>query len=256
MGYNPGMRKRLRFTPRLVEYDLNDPSSKKDYNEKVFTAVAPRYDLITRILSFGRDRAWKRELINSLPPTGVLRALDLACGTGDIARALALRYPAGEITAIDLTPEMIRLAQRRSGSLAIRFVRGDMSRIPGPDESFDVITGGYALRNAPDLEALLHEIMRVLKPGGTAAFLDFSKSERKILQAGQLFLLGFWGSIWGYIFHRNPEVYGYIAASLKTFPDRRRLMKMIERTGFRDVRCRYFFFGFSALITCRKFQLP
>ena len=250
------MKKRIRFAPKLAEYNLNDPFSKRDYNEKVFAAVAPRYDRITRILSFGRDRAWKKKLIQSLPPRGALRALDLACGTGDIARALARIYPSGEIVAVDLTPEMIRLARQQSGSSTIRFEQGDMSRIACPDESFDVVTGGYALRNAPDLKALLHEIMRVLKPGGTAAFLDFSKSEHKILRAGQLFLLRFWGGIWGYIFHRNPEVYGYIAASLEAFPDRQGLMKMIERTGFRDVRCRYFFFGFSALIICRKFLLP
>ena len=242
----------IRFAPRLKDYDLEDPSSKREYNEKVFEAVAPRYDLITRLLSFGRDRTWKKKMIRCLPPPGPLRVLDLACGTGDIARALARRYPSGEIVAVDLSPEMIRLARRRSGSSVVRFELGDMSRIACPDGFFDVVTGGYALRNAPDLAQLLVEIHRVLKPGGMAAFLDFSKSERKSLQAGQLFLLRFWGGIWGYIFHRNPEVYGYIASSLELFPDRNALVKIIEQSGFRDVHCRLFFLGFTALITCRK----
>jgi len=242
----------IRFAPRLKEYDLEDPSSKKEYNEKVFAAVAPRYDLITRILSFGRDRTWKKRMIRSLPPPGPLRALDLACGTGDIAWALARRYPSGEIVAVDLSPEMIRLARRRSDSSIVRFEQGDMSRIAYPDGYFDVVTGGYALRNAPDLGQLLVEIHRVLKPGGMAAFLDFSKSGHKILQAGQLFLLKRWGGVWGYLFHRNPEVYGYIASSLEVFPDRLALMKMIGNCGFRDVHCRLFFLGFTALITFRK----
>ncbi len=246
------MKKTSRFSPRLKDYDLRDPRSKREYNAKVFAAVAPRYGRITRLLSFGRDRAWKRILVDSLPAAAPLRVLDLACGTGDLARALARKYPAGQIVALDLSPEMIGRARQAGGPLRIRFALADMGRVPAPDALFDVITGGYALRNAPDLEGVLREIRRLLKPGGMGAFLDFSKSDKKARQAVQLFLLRLWGSIWGILFHRNPEVYGYIAASLRVFPDRRALVRMIERAGFRDVRCRLFFFGFTALITFRQ----
>ena len=243
----------IRFAPRLKEYDLEDPSSKKEYNEKVFAAVAPRYDLITRLLSFGRDRTWKNKMIRRLPHSGLLRALDLACGTGDIARALARRYPSGEIVAVDLTPEMIRLARRQKGSSVVRFELGDMSRIACPDGYFDVVTGGYALRERSGSGATVGGNSSGAQAGRDGRVSRFFQIRAQDPSSRAAFLLlRFWGGIWGWIFHRNPEVYGYIAASLKLFPDRKALVKMIEQSGFRDVRCRLFFLGFTALIICRK----
>ena len=127
-----------------------------------------------------------------------------------------------------------------------------MSDLAWPDGTFEAVTGGYALRYPPSLPTLLAEVYRVLKPGGRAAFLDFSKPASPLLQPPHLALLRAWGSLWGWLFHRNPDVYGMIAESLRPFPDRRRLRQLFREAGFRSVRTRLFLGGFTALVVARK----
>jgi ubiquinone/menaquinone biosynthesis C-methylase UbiE len=123
-----------------------------------------------------------------------------------------------------------------------------------PDDSFDVITGSYALRNAPDLGLAFREIRRILKPGGTAAFLDFSKPEDASLQALQRRLLWTWCGFWGFVLHGKRHVHGYIAESLGTYPDRTRLRKLIREWGFEQTASRMFFFGMIELIVLRNLK--
>jgi ubiquinone/menaquinone biosynthesis methyltransferase len=255
------MRKRHRFAPRLRDFDLSDPERKRAYNRGVFSVVAGRYLVITRLLSFGRDRRWKRRLEDRLPDVAAPRALDLACGTGDITFLLAERYRDGNVVGLDLNEEMLRRARhharaRRPGErdlgATLTFMRADMARLPFGDESFDLVTGGYALRNAPDIEQALREVHRVLRPGGTAGFLDFSRSPVPRRSRAQLALLGLWGWLWGWLLHGNGEVYGYIAASLRAYPDRDRLHRLILRLGFRGLVWQPLFFSMVELTWFRK----
>lgn len=230
---------------------LADPDLKRAYNRALFREVAPRYDLVTRILSFGRDAAWKSWLLRQLPETGIHQALDLACGTGDITRALAEKYPDAEVTGLDLTPEMLALARSLSPE-GPHFVQGDMMRTGKLSESCDLITGGYALRNAPDLQAALCEIHRLLRPGATAAFLDFSAPAHPLLRKCHYALLWFWGALWGLLLHGDPRVYAYIARSLAHFPDRRTLHEQMKKQQLPVVQSRRFMFGMIEGIVCRK----
>ena len=131
-------------------------------------------------------------------------------------------------------------------------VLSDMNAIPMPNRSFDVITGGYALRNSPDLAATFSEVRRALKRGGQAAFLDFSKSPNAFMSKLQIFLLKFWGGLWGLLFHGNPAVYTYIGDSLAAFPDRQKLHAMCQEAGIPVVRSRLLFFGFIEIVLCGK----
>lgn len=260
------MENRARFEKRLRDYDLNDAESKRSYNASLFSAVATRYTLVTRLLSFGRDQSWKRELLRMLPQPAARRCLDLACGTADITFALARRYPTGEVIGLDLNAEMLAKARRRYARTVdaaaaeapgreiapIRFVEGDMTALPYEDGSFDVLTGGYALRNAPDLDRALSEAHRVLAPGGSCGFLDFSRSPRPGLSRLQVSLLEFWGSIWGRILHGNSEVYAYIARSLAHFPDRGAFEQKLRGAGFVDIRSKRKMFGLLALTSARR----
>jgi ubiquinone/menaquinone biosynthesis methyltransferase len=252
---------RSRFRYRLKDFDLSAPRSKLDYTRKVFSVVAVRYDVITRLLSFGRDGRWKQIMLARLPRDSARDAaskpqlfacLDLACGTGDISRLLAHQYPYGRIDAVDLNPEMLRRARARTDLANIRFHQADMNELPFDDASYDIVTGGYALRNSPHLATTFREIYRVLKPGGTAAFLDFSTSPVPRLRSIQLKLLGAWGGFWGWLFHGNPEVYSYIAKSLSYYPDFVELPRMMTRIGFRRVRQKRLLFGMLALTFARK----
>jgi demethylmenaquinone methyltransferase/2-methoxy-6-polyprenyl-1,4-benzoquinol methylase len=127
-----------------------------------------------------------------------------------------------------------------------------MCRTNFGDASFDIVTGGYALRNAPNLEGALIEIRRVMKPGAIAAFLDFSKPPNHFLQKIKGMLLKLWGGFWGLLLHRNPQLYTYIAESLKQYPDRNALKQLIIKLGFTNIRSRKHFLGFAETIFFQK----
>lgn len=127
-----------------------------------------------------------------------------------------------------------------------------MQQLPVPDNSVDWITGGYALRNAPDLSALLKNIYLKLKPGGKAAFLDFSKPACPRKAAFQAKILTFWTRMWGIFLHGNSDVYGYIPASLALFPNVEEIKTLILSMGFANFSFREYFGGFTGLIQFTK----
>lgn len=230
----------------------DQPARKKYYNEQLFSEVAPKYDFITKALSLGRDAAWKRHLVNALAEsTTTPRCVDLACGTGDVSFLLADRYPNGIVTGIDLTESMLDLAKQRQVPRNLSFTQCDMCDTGIESGSVDIVTGSYALRNAPDLEKAIVEIKRILKPGGQAAFLDFSKPPIRSLQVAEYWLLKSWGSLWGLALHGNHEVYAYIAESLASFPDRIHLRECVSSHGFTIATSRRFYFGVLEMLVLR-----
>jgi demethylmenaquinone methyltransferase/2-methoxy-6-polyprenyl-1,4-benzoquinol methylase len=231
---------------------LQTADKKKYFNEEMFSVIAPRYDFITRLFSFWQDASWKRGLIAALPPKPAPTCLDLACGTGDIAFLLAQKYPQGNITGLDLTEDMLILARQFNKHTNVSFVKGDMGKLEVNAETIDVITGGYALRNAPDLKQTIQEIHRVLKPGGVAAFLDFSKPNGKLAQTIEYYILKGWTGLWGIILNGNHEVYSYIAESLNAFPDRQELRRLFEQQGFAVTVSKLHFLGITETFIVEK----
>ncbi len=221
----------FRWKPRG---HLDDPDRKRALNRALFSLIAPEYDRVTRRLSFGRDAAWKDRLVAGLPGWSAPCCLDLACGTGDLAERIARRYPRGRVVGLDLTPGMVAIARARVRLPNVAFDVADMVSTGWPDASADLVTGGYALRNAPDLAAVIREVRRVLRPGGLAVFLDFSKPAFLPARWGQWLLLKAWGGFWGLRLHGKPAVYGYLADSLARFPDRTALPAWFLRAGFAD----------------------
>ncbi len=244
-----------RFDLRIADY-LRHPEKKRYYNERHFAEAAPRYDVATRAMSLGRDGAWKDALVAALPDIPSPVCIDIACGTGDVALLLARRYPRGTIVALDLTGPMLALAQKRDPGGRLRFTRQDLGAMGVATGSADVVTGSYALRNAPDLGPALDEIARILKPGGVAAFLDFAKPASRVLQLPEYWLLKVWCGFWGLALHANPRIHAYIAASLGSFPDRPRLRAMFADRGLGLVASRRFFLGITELLVLRKAPLP
>jgi ubiquinone/menaquinone biosynthesis methyltransferase len=233
--------------------DLKSPGRKRQMNREMFAIIAPRYQWITQILSFGRDRYWKKQLIGTIPQIPALLCLDLACGTGDISRLLAARFQHSTVIGVDICAQMLKLARQFHQPSCLHYILADMLSLPVADHSLDIITGGYALRNAPDLNALLQVIFHKLKPGGIALFLDFSRPTNPHKANFQAKLLKFWTRLWGRIFHGNPDVYGYIAESLALYPNTQDLYDRIIATGFIHFHRQEFLGGFTALV---KFQKP
>jgi demethylmenaquinone methyltransferase/2-methoxy-6-polyprenyl-1,4-benzoquinol methylase len=210
------------MAPRLGDLDaerhLGDPALKQRYVTTMFDLVAPRYDRFTRWFSYGMDRGWKAALLEralqALPPQGLL--LDLACGTGDLALAAGASI-SGRAVGVDPSARMIALAEHRRRAAAARnvtYVRGDMMRLPLPDGTAHVVTVAYGLRNVPDHHAALNEIARVLAPGGLVACLDFYRPEPAWWRRLFLSYLSWAGNTYGWLWHREPAAYGYIARSI------------------------------------------
>lgn len=228
------------------------PGKKRLYNERHFSVAAPRYDLATRAMSLGRDAAWKRLLVASLPPLDTPVCVDMACGTGDVAFLLAARFPRGTVAGADLAGPMLEIARERNGRGKVMFLRQDMGAAAFRDGSVDIVTGAYALRNAPDLGPTLREIRRILRPGGAAAFLDFAKPKAKVLQRPLCRLLAAWCGLWGLVLHGSAEIHGSIGTSLAAFPDRALLRRLFRECGFEVLSSRRFFGGVTELLVLRR----
>jgi demethylmenaquinone methyltransferase/2-methoxy-6-polyprenyl-1,4-benzoquinol methylase len=235
-----------------INTQIDDPDKKRRFNEQHFTEAASRYDIATRAMSLGRDQNWKKLLVIALPESRAPICVDLACGTGDIAFLLGERFPQGQITGIDLTADMVTLADQRNRFDNVCFACRDMSETGFADATVDIVTGSYALRNAPDLTLALQEVNRILKPGGHAAFLDFSKSSLPVVKTAQYWLLKCWCGLWGTLLHGNPTIHAYIADSLEQFPPREEYHQLIQRTGFAMVSCRLFYFGMLEFLVIQK----
>jgi len=256
------MKEEQRFSLKMRDFNLDQSSDKQKYNKELFTPVSLVYEKITKVLSFGRDRAWKRKLMAMIPENykelQALRILDIACGPGDLTFLCAGRLKESRITGIDLNKAMLEKAEENLEKKPddfrrrIDFRTGDMNSLDFADSEFSLITGGYALRNAPDLKQTLKEIFRVMKPGASALFLDFAPASRPLNRKIQTALLSFWGRIWGFIYHRNPEVYGYISESLKRFPPKNEFIQLAKETGFKSITFKRQFFGFIFLAALEK----
>jgi len=211
------------------------PDGKRRYVRSLFATIADRYDFITVALSYGRDRHWKRRLIDLAAPSAGMRAADLATGTGDLAFALAER--GAGVVGLDVTRRMIELARQKiARHPAPEFLVGDMTALPFASGSFDIVTTGYGIRNVPDLQASIDEMLRVLKPGGQALSLDFNRPANPLVRAVYLTYLTIVGGAIGWILHRDPDTYRYIPASIRNYPGAEAVARLMEARGFSRVR--------------------
>ncbi|MEO8070433.1 MAG: ubiquinone/menaquinone biosynthesis methyltransferase [Acidobacteriota bacterium] len=254
----------MRRQPQKASLDdaFVTPEAKHRYTRRLFATIADRYDVITRLLSFGQDQRWKRQLIDLAGISASTSVLDLACGTGDLAFLAADR--GATVTALDFTPRMIALGrakvrQRATPDAAshspgaVTWVVGDMGDLPIADSSVDVVTTGYGLRNVPDLGRALSEIYRVLRPGhGVLCSLDFNRPERTAIRAVYLGYLTVVGSTLGWALHRDPDTYRYIPASIRRYPGARGVAALMRAGGFQKIHHVPVLGGFMAIHVARK----
>ena len=216
----------------------------------LFAAVASRYDLINDLQSLGLHRAWKRRLVRESGAAPGVRALDVCCGTGDVAFALA--RAGAETTGLDFSPSMLEVARRRAlkfeeGSRPPVFLQGDALELPFQDASFDVVTISYGLRNLADLDRGLLELKRVLRPGGRLLILDFGKPDLGAWRWAYFQYLRWLVPILGRIFCGDHETHGYILESLRVYPGQRGVDARLRALGFGDACVRQLWGGMMAI---------
>lgn len=216
----------------------------------MFGRVAPRYDLLNHLLSMQIDRLWRwrtaRILKPYLRPDSVV--LDLACGTGDLICALEKAAPARYIGADFCFPMLVRTREKS----AVPLVEADGLHLPLRDQTLDLITIGFGFRNFVYYRAGLDELLRVLKPGGRLAILEFTQPPTALVRG----FMAVWNKYildpLGRLVSGQSDAYQYLPDSVARFPDAKTLAGMMRDQGFADVHYRYFDLGIVALHIGRK----
>ena len=221
---------------------MNSPAEKQDSRlmREMFGSIAPRYDFVTRLFSYGMDMRWKRLGVKNAPLPENPVVLDLAAGTGDFSRLVLQRFPGARAVAVDITEEMLRAGRSRGLKEA---VCGDAGKLPFADASFDCVFVGYGLRNFPCLEAALQEIERVTRPGGCIVSLDFFLPANRVFRHGYLGYLYAQGALWGLLLHGRARTYTYIPDSLRSFISIDDFSSLLKRKGYADVSARSYILG-------------
>jgi demethylmenaquinone methyltransferase/2-methoxy-6-polyprenyl-1,4-benzoquinol methylase len=224
---------------------------------ELFASIATRYDLINDIQSFGMHRLWKRRVLRLAQVRPGERALDLCCGTGDLALALAKQ--GAIVTGLDFSEPMLQVAREKSKfkiqNSKIDFVCGDAQRIPFPNDTFDILTIGYGLRNLSDLDAGLRDMLRVTKPGGRLVALEFAKPDNSAWRAIYFGYLKIFLPIFGKIFCGNAAAYAYILESLKHYPAQQAVAAKMRELGWQNVRVINLMGGIMSIHYAEKRQL-
>lgn len=202
----------------------------------LFAAVAPRYDLINDLQSFGMHRLWKRRLIRLAEVYPGESAMDLCCGTGDIAFALA--RAGARVTGVDFSDAMLSVARRRSAQAGreVAFEQGDALQLRFEDRSFDLVTLGYGLRNLRDLDGGLREVARVTRPGGRLLVLDFAFPANRVWKAVYTVHLKSVVPVLGRLFCGDADTHSYILESLRRYPGPAEIGRRMTSAGWEDVR--------------------
>ena len=214
----------------------------------LFAAIATRYDLINDLQSFGLHRLWKRRVVELAAVKSGNRALDLCCGTGDLALALAQR--GAETTGLDFSEKMLEVAKTRSQKSEVRsqkekpnsdfrlpvFIQGDAQQVPFPENCFDAVTVGYGLRNLTSWECGLDEMFRVAKPGGRIIVLEFGKPANLLWRKIYFAHLSCSVPLIGLLFCGNAQAYAYILESLKHYPAQLAVAEKMRALKLANVR--------------------
>lgn len=229
---------------------MNYIPNKNDQNamKSMFNDIAKNYDFLNDVMTFFTQKSIKNSAINSLKPNHS-KILDVCTGTGDIAIMLAKKFPNASITALDFSLEMLKIAKIKSKNLNINFINQNALDMPFLDNSFDLCTISFGLRNLPDITAAIKEIHRVLATNGELLIIDLGKPKMNWLYP---LILDKVIPILDKIFHENKYPYQYLVESQKDFPSPQNLSKVLQSVGFADTKIRNFLFGTITVLTAEK----
>ena len=224
----------------MVRANLNkDP----DDVSKMFDDVAHRYDFLNDLLSLGRTKAWRRVVTSIIAPKPGMKILDIAAGTGSSSRPLVDK--GAEVTALDFSHGMIE--QGRKQNKNINFVQGDALKLPFEDNSFEVTTISFGLRNTSNTEKALKEALRVTKDGGRIVVAEFSHPVNPVFKKIYLNYLMKALPVIVKKISKNPDAYIYLAESIRAWPDQAELASIMRDSGFKSVAWQDLTFGIVAV---------
>jgi demethylmenaquinone methyltransferase/2-methoxy-6-polyprenyl-1,4-benzoquinol methylase len=236
----------------MTGFTLPSREEKPAYVQGMFDQIAHGYDKANDWMTGGMHRTWKRWLIERVAPKPGDAALDLATGTGDIARLLATAVgPTGQVTGLDFSEGMLTQAKALGNDAGITWLQGDMMNLPFADASMDVVTVGFGLRNVADVDKALAEISRVLKPGGRFGSLEMAHPWL-LLRPGVWLFNTVMVPVIGKLASGDANPYKYLHASSEAFLSQAALAEHCRQAGLSDVRYRDVLGGTLALVSGRK----
>lgn len=228
-------------------------TEKSERVKNVFERVASRYDVMNDVMSLGIHRIWKSRFVSSLPLRQNGHYLDIAGGTGDIAQSLYQHHQAfgiqANLTVSDINPAMIEVGQKRYPHLS--WLLANAEELPLEDNSVDVYTIAFGLRNVVHREQAISEAFRVLKPGGKFACLEFSHIQGPLQKFYDFYSFHFIPKMGEWIAH-DRESYQYLSESIRTFLTRDELLSIMKQTGFQQTRYETYTGGIVAVHTGYK----
>ncbi len=219
--------------------------------QQMFDSIAPRYDRLNHMLSFGFDSVWWRRAARAFDAelrSPQSRVLDLCCGTADMTAALLARRPtdAAPMLAIDFSHEMIERGRAKLRGRPVEFVEADALALPIADGALNLVTSAFGFRNLADYTAGLREIRRVLRTGGRVGILDFSEPPGLLGRLYRLYFRHVLPRVGGWISGSGAS-YAYLPASVERFPPPQEMCRMMAAAGFADARWQPYLFGVAGL---------
>ena len=218
-------------------YNQVDKSKKQEVAE-MFDNISARYDFLNHFLSLGIDKIWRRKAINQLRSTPVKKLIDIATGTGDFAIA-ALKLNPEEVIGLDISAGMLAVGEQKmiknKVDSIIKMQLGDSENIPYDSNYFDALTVGFGVRNFENLEIGLTEMLRVLKPGGKAVILEFSKPKRFPIKQIFGFYSRYFIPFFGKRISKDAQAYSYLPESVAAFPEGKDFEEILHKIGYKNI---------------------
>lgn len=229
---------------------IGEVEGKKEQIEAMFDAIAPRYDLVNRVLSMGIDRGWRRKAVAMLAAYQPKRILDVATGTADLALQ-ALTLEPEKVVGVDISEEMLAVGREKIAAAGlgdrITLQRGDAEKLPFSDSQFDAALVAFGVRNFQDLDKGLREIWRVLRPGGVLVVLEFSHPRTPVIKQGYAFYSRHILPRIGGAISKDQGAYKYLPSSVAAFPDGEDFLARLRATGYDDLKWQPLTFGIASL---------
>jgi demethylmenaquinone methyltransferase / 2-methoxy-6-polyprenyl-1,4-benzoquinol methylase len=223
------------------------------YVRRMFASIAQRYDLLNAVLSFGRDGGWRRFAMARISEVPHESILDLATGTGKIALLAARRNPASTVVGVDFCHEMLAIAKQGVNTSRVEervhLIQGDALRLPFPDNTFDCVTIGFALRNVTSIATLFAEMGRVTKLGGKMVSLELTRPSLRILGPLHKLYIKIVIRCIGGIVSGKWDAYTYLPQSILEFPSPQEVQKVMENAGWINVEIHRLTFGIATVQT-------